>query len=136
MRGEASRVTAKFEDEYLSLNGIIVTLGARGFSCAVSHFGQVLKKSDPREKYFFAASPLVSSAFGRTRVSLRPTKRNSPSHARKNRWYPGYIIVRCKLKKGSLFYCPIFFLHIHSATIVYESMSLLRTLATVIKNCP
>ena len=58
------------------------TLGAKGFSCAVSGFGQVLK-SDPRE-------PLVSSAFGRTRFCLRPTKRSSPSHARKNLWYPGY----------------------------------------------
>ena len=54
----------------------IVTLGARGFSCAVCGFGQVLK-SDPREKRFFlAASPLESSAFGRTRVGLWPTKRN------------------------------------------------------------
>ena len=65
------------------------TLGAKGFSCAVSGFGQVLK-SDPREKFFLAASPLVSSGFGRTRVGLRPTKRSSPSHARKNLWYPGY----------------------------------------------
>ena len=53
MTGEASRVTAKFEDEYLSLNGIIVTLGARGFSWAVSDFGQVLK-IDPRENGFAA----------------------------------------------------------------------------------
>ena len=51
----------------------VLTLGARDFSCAVSDFGQVLK-SDPL---------LVSSAFGRTRVGLRPTKRSSPSHARK-----------------------------------------------------
>ena len=58
------------------------TLGARGFSCAVSVFGQVLK-SDPRE-------PLVYSTFGRTRFRLQPTKRRSPSHARKNLWYPGY----------------------------------------------
>ena len=36
------------------------TLGARGFSCAVSGFGQVLKS-----------------------VSLRPKKRSSPTHARK-----------------------------------------------------
>ena len=43
----------------------ISTLGARGFSCAVSGFGQVLK-SDP--------APLVSSAFGRRCVGLRPTK--------------------------------------------------------------
>ena len=27
--------------------------------------------------------------FGRRRVGLRPTKRSSPSHARKNPWYPG-----------------------------------------------
>ena len=58
------------------------TLGARDFSCAVSGFGQVLK-SDP-------ASPLVSSAFGRTRVGPRPTKRSSPSHARKNLRVLGY----------------------------------------------
>jgi len=36
-------------------------LGARGFSCAETGFGQVFEKSDPR----------------------------SPSHARKNLWYPG-----------------------------------------------
>ena len=47
------------------------TLGAKGFSCAVSGFGQVLK-SDPREKLFFFS--LVSSVFGRRRVGLRPTK--------------------------------------------------------------
>ena len=41
------------------------TLGARGFSCAVSGFGQVLK-SNPRENV-------------RTRVGLRPTKRSSPA---------------------------------------------------------
>ena len=58
------------------------TLGAKGFSCAVSVFGQVLK-SDPRE-------PLVYSTFGQTRFRLQPTKRRSPSHARKNLWYPGY----------------------------------------------
>ena len=40
------------------------TLGARGFLCAVSGFGQVLK-SNRREKV-------------RTRVGLRPTKRSSP----------------------------------------------------------
>ena len=59
------------------------TLGARGFSCAVSGFGQVLK-SDPREKLVAR----VSSAFGRTRVGLRPTKRSSPSHARKKPLVP------------------------------------------------
>ena len=46
------------------------TLGARGFSCAVSAFGQVLKVT--RAKSFAAR------VFG-----LRPTKRSSPSHARK-----------------------------------------------------
>ena len=86
----------KFGPTFSSFNPcpFLPTLGARGFSCAVSGFGQVLK-SDPREKlfsrekFFLAASLLVSSAFGRTRVGLRPTKRSSPSHARKNLWYPG-----------------------------------------------
>ena len=60
------------------------TLGAKGFSCAVSGFGQVLK-SDPREKLFFFFSCLRSlaedvSACGR---------RSSSSHARKNLWYAG-----------------------------------------------
>ena len=49
--------------------------------------------SDRGEKLFLAASPLVSSAFGRTRVGLWPTKRSSPSHARKNLWYPGYLFL-------------------------------------------
>ena len=49
------------------------TLGARDFSCVVSGFGQVLK-SDPRDNLFLAASPLVSSAEGRRRVGLQPTK--------------------------------------------------------------
>ena len=53
MRGEASTVTAKFEDEYLSLNGIIVTLGARDFSCAVSDFGR-LKKVTGAKRFFLA----------------------------------------------------------------------------------
>ena len=65
------------------LNSPFHTLGASGFSCAVSRCGQVLK-SDPREKFFLAASPLVSSAFGRTLVGLWPTERSSPSHARRN----------------------------------------------------
>ena len=42
-----------------------------------------------RQRFFLAASPLVSSAFGRTLVGLWPTKRTSPSHARKNLWYLG-----------------------------------------------
>ena len=37
--------------------------------------------------------PLVSSAFGRTCVGLLPTKRSSPSHTRKNLWYPGYKYI-------------------------------------------
>ena len=51
------------------------TLGARGFSCAVSGFGQVLE-SDPREKryVFLAASPLLSSAFGRRNEAPRRTR--------------------------------------------------------------
>ena len=60
---------------FLVTNNGFSTLGARGFSWAVSGFGQVLK-SDPRG---FAAR-----VFG-----LRPTKRSSPSHTRKNLWYPG-----------------------------------------------
>ena len=46
------------------------------------------------------------------------------------------IIVRFKLKKGSYYFIARKknFLHIHSAIIVYESLSLLGTLATVIKN--
>ena len=52
------------------------TLGTRGFSWAVSGFGQVLKSESLK-----TSSPLVSSAFGRTRVGLWPTKRSSPSHA-------------------------------------------------------
>ena len=53
---------------------VVGTLGARDFSCAVSGFGRVLKD--------FAAR-----VFG-----LWPTKRSSPSHARKNLWYPGYVV--------------------------------------------
>ena len=60
------------------------TLGTRGFSWAVSGFGQVLKSGSLKK-----SSPLVSSAFGRTRVGLWPTKRSSPSHAWKNLWYLG-----------------------------------------------
>ena len=55
----------------------VPTLGSRGFSCALSGFGQVLK-SDPREKLFLAASPLVSrpsaedvSAYGKDKCSHR-----------------------------------------------------------------
>ena len=47
------------DEGQLSRNKGLYTLGARGFSCAVSGFG------------------------------LQPTKRSSPSHARKNLWYPG-----------------------------------------------
>ena len=50
------------------------TLGARGFSCAVSGFAS-LKKWPARTALVFG---------------LRPTKRSSPSHARKHLWYPGY----------------------------------------------
>ena len=45
---------------------LLATLGARDFSCAVSGFRSSLKK--------WPASPLVSSAEGRRRVGLRPTK--------------------------------------------------------------
>ena len=47
------------DEGQLSRNKGLCTLGARGFSCAVSGFG------------------------------LRPTKRSSPSQARKNLCYPG-----------------------------------------------
>ena len=40
--------------------------------------------SDPREKFFLAASPLVSSAFGRRHVGLRPT-RHPPKAPRRTR---------------------------------------------------
>ena len=43
-----------------SQNMGLLTLGARGFSCAVSGFGQVLK-SDPREKPLDqSATPLIA----------------------------------------------------------------------------
>ena len=51
---------------------ILHTLGAGDLSCVVSGFGQVLK-NEPRG-FFLAASLLVSSAEGRRRVGLRPTK--------------------------------------------------------------
>ena len=80
----------KFRFFFLSTkNSLTCTLGARGFSCEVSGFGQVLK-SDPREKLFFFS-----------RLRLRPTKRSSPSHARKNLWYPEYLTcwgVKCEKK--------------------------------------
>ena len=59
------------------------TLGARDFSCAVSGFGQVLKR-DPREKLRHPClRPSVEdvSACG---------QRSCSSHARKNLWYSGY----------------------------------------------
>ena len=74
------------------------TLGARGFSCAVSGLGQVLE-SDPREPWcqrlfmrgFRSWSSLRKWPARTVRVfGLRPTKRSSPSHARENLWYPGY----------------------------------------------
>ena len=49
--------------------GLWDTLGARGFSCAVSGFGHVLQ-NDPRER----ASQLVSSAFGRRNEAPRRTR--------------------------------------------------------------
>ena len=56
---------------------VFTLLVARGFSCAVSGFGQVLK-SDLRfflfSLFFLAASPLVSSAFGRQSEAPRRTR--------------------------------------------------------------
>ena len=70
---------------FLVTNNGFSTLGARGFSCAVSGFGQALK-SDRRG---FAAR-----VFG-----LRPTKRSSPSHTRKNLWYPWYDFSESRERK-------------------------------------
>ena len=53
----------------------------------------MVNQGDLRQRFFLAASPPVSSAFGRTRVGLRSTKRISPTHARKNLWYPGSSLV-------------------------------------------
>ena len=51
-------------------------MGARGFSCAVSGFGQVLKKVTlTLTRFFLAASQLVSSAFGRRRVDEAPRRK-------------------------------------------------------------
>ena len=60
------------------LNSPVHTLGASGFSCAVSRSGQVLK-SDPRETFFLEASPLVSSAFGRRNEAPRRTREKTSS---------------------------------------------------------
>ena len=60
------------------------TLGARGFLCAVSCFGQVGLNSDPREKLRRSCLQLLAedvSAFSRQTFS---------SHVGKNLWYPGY----------------------------------------------
>ena len=73
---------------FLVTNNGFSILGARGFSCAVSGFGQVLK-SDLRG---FAAR-----VFG-----LRLTKRSSPSHTRKNRCYPGYGFFESRERKGAI----------------------------------
>ena len=48
---------------------ILCTLGARDFSCTVSGFCQVFIVS---HAFFLPASPLVTSAYGRTCVGLRP----------------------------------------------------------------
>ena len=63
-------------------------------------FRSSLKKWPAR--FLVAASPLVSSAFGRTRVGPRPTKRKPLTHVRKNLWYPGYCRGRHCLKYLSL----------------------------------
>ena len=53
------------------------------------------KRKAKSEKFFLAASPLVSSACGQR------TKRSSPSHARKILWYPGYSGVLSLRNKTS-----------------------------------
>ena len=64
----------------------------RGF-----RFRSVLK-SEVREKrkansFFSRLRRSCLQPSGRTGVGLRPTKRSSPSHARKILWYPGYTGV-------------------------------------------
>ena len=52
-------------------------------------FDGVDKLSDKQKSGFFlAASPLVASAYGRTRAGLRPTPKIPAAHE-KNLWYPG-----------------------------------------------
>ena len=68
------------------------TLGSRGFSYAVSGFGQVLK-SDPR--VFLTASPLVSS---KAEDMSACGRRSSSSHARKHLWYPGWFNLALWIK--------------------------------------
>ena len=55
------------------------TQGTKGFSCAVSG----VLKSDPREKLYLFSRGFAARVFG-----LRPTKRSSPSHARKKPLVP------------------------------------------------
>ena len=79
--------TSKWKIFFLVTNNGFSTLGARGFSCAVSGFGQVLK-SDLRG---FAAR-----VFG-----PRLTKRSSPSHTRKKPLLPRVRFFRISEKKDS-----------------------------------
>ena len=45
----------------------------------------------PGARGFHARFPVSVTSFGRTLAGLWPTKRSSPTHARKNLWYPGYV---------------------------------------------
>ena len=78
-------------------------------------------------RFFLAASPLVSSAFGRTCVGLRPTKRSSPTYASKNLWYPGQMPLSSSESVPSYFWRHLLILQINiqieltnqSFTIIY-----------------
>ena len=56
----------------------------RGF-----RFRSSLKKWPALFSFFF----VFSRGFAARVFGLRPTKRSSPSHARENLWYPGYLVL-------------------------------------------
>lgn len=79
------------QGNFLTLIRYIFSQGARGFSCAISGFSQVLK-SDRFRRCLSSAEHV--SVCGRRRQS-------SPSHARRNLWYPWSKKLRFK---GEFFY--------------------------------
>ena len=72
---------------------VIGTLGARGFSCAVSGVGHVSIVTRAKNLIFLAASPLVQCQRPSAAISIR--------RARKNLWYPGYVIGKLARKSGN-----------------------------------